>query len=180
MKVFTKTTLITGIAFGVPMGLLFGILAGITIGIARGFSVGVVFGLKIAAISGLACSLLFGLAMASFVAIQRQHVSKMRPEFTGEHLLHDGPANHFLNGEGVGGYLYLTDCRLFFRSHKFNIQTHELSIPLVDILEIRPVRTAKIFPNGLRLVTYSGREERFVVEANRRWCDEVVKALMRE
>jgi hypothetical protein len=171
MKAFAKTALITGTAFGIPMG----VIAGIVFGVARGFSSGVSFGLAIAPISGLA----FGLSMAGFMAIQRRRVSQTRPEFTGERLLHDGPANHFLNGEGVGGWLYLTEQRLLFRSHKFNIQPHELSVPLVDISEVRPVRTAKIVPNGLRLVTRSGRDERFVVQAHRRWCDEIIRAQTR-
>jgi hypothetical protein len=168
MKPFAKTALITGTAFGLPMGLL----AGIVIGIAHGFSHGALVGLVTVGASGLA----FGLSMAGFMTIQRRRFAKARPEFTGEHLLHDGPANHFLNGEGVGGWLYLTERRLLFRSHQFNIQPHELSVPLAEIAEVHPVRTAKIFPNGLRLVTRSGQEDRFVVEANRRWCDEIVRA----
>ena len=144
-------------------------------GIVSGFSGGLSFGLVTGAASGLA----FGLAMAGFMAIQRRRFSRTRPEFRGEELLHDGPANHFVNGEGVGGWLFLTRDRLLFRSHQVNIQPHELSVPLADIAEIQPVRTARIFPNGLRLVTRSGREERFVVEAHRRWSDEILKELRR-
>lgn len=171
MKSFARTALITGAAFGIPMG----VLAGIVIGLARGLSGGVLFALQIAAASGLT----FGVAMAGFMAIQRRRFVQARPEFTGEELLHDGPANHFLNGEGVGGWLFLTKERLLFRSHPFNIQRHELSVPLTEIAEVQPVRTAKVFSNGLRLVTRSGRDERFVVEAHRRWCDEIIRAQTR-
>ena len=168
MRAFAKTALITGVAFGIPMGLL----AGVVFGIAHGFSSGVRFGLMLAPISGVA----FGLAMTGFMAIQRRRFAQGRSQFTGEQLLHDGPANHFLNGEGVGGWLFLTKERLLFRSHQFNIQRHELSVPLAEIAEVQPVWTAKMFPNGLRVVTRSGRAERFVVEARRRWCDEIAKA----
>ena len=168
MKPFAKTALITGAAFGIPVGAL----GGIVVGIARGFSSGVVFGLLTAPALGLA----FGLPMAGFMALQRRRFSQARPQFTEEQLLHDGPANHFLNGEGVGGWLFLTRERLLFRSHPYNFQPHELSIPLEAIAEVHPVRTAKVFPNGLRMVTHSGREERFVVEARRTWCDEIVRA----
>ena len=168
MKSFVKTALTTGVAFGIPTG----ILAGVVFGISRGFSNGVVFGLVSALILGLP----FGLAMAGFMAMQRRRFARIRPDFTGEQLLHDGPANHFLNGEGVGGWLFLTKERLLFRSHRFNFQQHQLSIPLEDIAEVQPVRTAKIFPNGLRVVTHSGRDDRFVVEANQTWCSEIVKA----
>ena len=168
MKPFAKTTLITGSAFGIPMG----ILAGVVLGLVRGPSNGVIWGLLISGASGL----VFGLSMARFMAVQRRRFAQARPDFTGEPLLHDGPANHFLDGEGVGGWLFLTRERLLFRSHRFNLQRHELSIPLEQIAEVHPVRTARIFPNGLRLVIHSGREERFVVEAHRRWCGEIVKA----
>ena len=171
MKSFVKTALITGVAFGIPMGIFFGV----RMGIVHGFSAGVSFGLVTGAASGLA----FGLAMAGFMAIQRRRFSQARPEFRGEELLHDGPANHLLNGEGVGGWLFLTRERLLFRSHQFNNQPHELSVPLAEIAAVQPVRTAKIFPNGLRLVTRSGREERFVVEAHRRWRDEILRAQRR-
>jgi hypothetical protein len=168
MKSFTKTALISGAAFGVPMG----VLAGGVMAITRGFSFGMSFGLAMAVASGAA----FGLAMAGFLAIQRRRFSRARAELTGERLLHDGPANHFLNGEGVGGWLFLTKERLLFRSHQFNVQRHELSVLLKDIAEVQPVRTARIFPNGLRLVTRSGSEERFVVREHGTWRDEIVRA----
>ena len=168
MKSFTKTALITGTAYGIPMGLL----AGVVLTLARGFAFGIAFGLAIAVMSGAA----FGLVMGGFVAIQRRRFARARPEFSGEQLLHDGPANHFLNGEGVGGWLFLTQERLLFRSHQINIQPHELSVTLAEIAEVQPVRTAKVFPNGLRLVTRSRKEDRFVVEEHRRWCDEIIRA----
>jgi len=164
MKSFTKTALIATIAFGIPMGTL----AGIIIGFAHGLSAGVSFGIKAAAGSGL--------LLAGFMAIQRWRFSRARPEFTGEHLLHDGPANHFLKAEGVGGWRFLTKERLLFRSHQFNVQRHELSIPLAEITHVSPLNTATIFPNSPRFVTRSGREERFVVEANQTWCDEILRA----
>lgn len=168
---FVKTTIITGIAFGMPMGVLTGLLEGL----ARGSSYGFLFGLFTAVASGLA----FGLTLAVFLAIQRRRFSQARPEFVSEHLLHDGPANHFFHGEGVGGWLYLTEQRLLFRSHKINIQPHELSVPLTDIVEVRAVRTAKIFPNGLSLVTRHGLDERFVVENHKKWCNEIARAQAR-
>ncbi|MBL9174784.1 MAG: hypothetical protein JNL10_14700 [Verrucomicrobiales bacterium] len=171
MKSFAKTALMVGAAFGTPMG----VLAGVVMGIARGSSAGILFGLATAIASGLA----FGVTTAGFMAVQRRRIAIARPEFTGEQLLHDGPANHFLNGEGVGGWLFLTRERLLFRSHQFNVQPHEWSIPLADITEVPAVRTARVFPNGLRLVTQAGITERFVVEAHRKWCEEISRAQAR-
>lgn len=166
-KTFFKTTVIAAAAFGVPMG----IVAGIVVGIARGVSGGVPAG----GIVAIAAGLPFGLMVGFFTVLQRQRVDKTRPEFKGEELVHDGPANHFLNYEGVGGWLFLTKERLFFRSHHFNIQRHELSIAVDDIAEVQPVRTARIFSNGLRVVTRSGRDERFVVQQHRRWCEQITR-----
>ena len=149
-----------------------GLLTGVAMGSLCGLSVGTKTGLAIGLLSGVA----FGLAMACFFAIQRGRFALARPELTGEDVLHDGPANHFLNGEGVGGWLFLTKERVVFRSHQFNIQPHELSVPLTEITDVQDVRLAKVFPTGLRFVTRSGNEEWFVVEDNRRWRDEIVKA----
>jgi hypothetical protein len=129
-------------------------------------------GLWLAVGSGL----FFGVAMAAFASDQRCQFASQRPASSGEEVLHEGPANHFLNREGVGGWIYLTPRRFLFRSHAINLQPHELSIELSDISEAQPVMTAKIIPNGLRIVTRSGRDERFVVEDRRRWCYEIANA----
>ncbi len=40
----------------------------------------------------------------------------------GETLLDESPGNHFLNGESRGGTILLTDRRIGFRPHRFNVQ----------------------------------------------------------
>jgi hypothetical protein len=163
MRRFARTTLRTGIPFGIAMGVFCVLMAGWQ----RGLSLAVGSGL------------LFGITMAAFTGYQQRRFAVQRPAFTNEQILHEGPANHFLNGEGVGGWIYLTSRRLLFRSHAINFQPHELSIELSDISKALPVLTAKIIPNGLRIVTRSGRDERFVVEERRRWCDEITNAQKR-
>ena len=160
MRRFAKTTILAGIPFGLAMGVFYVL----RVGWSRG--------LLLASGSGL----LFGIAMAAFSTYQRRRFTVERPAFADERVLHEGPANHFLNREGVGGWIYLTTRRLLFRSHAINFQPHELSIELSDISEAMPVLTAKFIPNGLRIVTHSGRDERFVVEERRRWCDEIKRA----
>ena len=163
MRKFVKTTLFTGIPFGAAMGVFYILVAGWHMG------------LWLAVGSGL----FFGVAMAAFASYQRCQFASQRPASSGEEVLHEGPANHFFNGESVGGWIYLTPRRLLFRSHAINLQPHELSIDLSDVSEALPVLTAKIIPNGLRIVTRSGRDERFVVEGHRRWCDEITNAQRR-
>ena len=168
MKPFLRTALVTGTAFGVFMGLFWAVVGAV----GPESWLGGPLRVALAVVSGVP----FGLAMAGFAAIQRRRFARVRPELAGEDLLHDGPANHWLHGEGVGGWLFLTKERLLFRSHRFNVQRHELSVPLADITRVRAVRTAKLFPNGLRVNLGSGHVERFVVRENRRWCEEILKA----
>jgi hypothetical protein len=168
MKSFLKTTVIMGAMFGIPMGLV----AGVVFAFVGGIHFGILFGVA----GGSASGLLFGLAMAAFMMFQRRRLEQARPELPGQVVLYEGAANHFMNCEGVGGWLYLTKERLQFLSHDFNIQCHEWSVALEEISEVQAVRTAKILANGLRIVTRDGKDERFVVEEHKKWCDEIVKA----
>ena len=59
----------------------------------------------------------------------------------GEELVHDMLGNHFLHGEGRGGRILLTNRRLGFRPHRFNVQLGLWSTPLVDILDVAPEGT---------------------------------------
>lgn len=156
---FLKMTVFAGVPFGLFMGLFFTFLSG-------GFFE---FGL------GLAFGLLFGLLLAAFAAWQGSRFTREVPGLEGEQLLKQGPANHFRGWEGVGGWLYLTDKRLLFRSHRFNVQNHELSMPLGEIVEVQTCSTAWVIPNGLRVVTAQGAE-RFVVEGRRSWLEEISQA----
>src|SRR5947199_4936916 len=123
MRRFAKTTILAGIPFGLAMGVFYVL----RVGWSRG--------LLLASGSGL----LFGITMAAFSTYQRRRFTVERPAFTDEQVLHEGPANHFLNRAGVGGWIYLTTRRLLFRSHAINLQPHELSIELSDISEVMPV-----------------------------------------
>ena len=156
MSRFLKTAIFAGVPFGLLMGLFFAFRYGSSFGLA----------------SGLACSVLFGLTIASFAAWQSSRFSRQAPALEGERIRKQGPANHFRGWEGVGGWLYLTDKRLLFRSHGFNVQRHELSMPLAEVADVQACSTAWVIPNGLRLVTEKGAE-RFVVEGRRDWVDQI-------
>src|SRR5262249_2058735 len=137
MRRFLKLAVFTGLPFAIGMGLFFTIWFGHPTGLVLGL------------ISGL----LFGLTLALFVYLLSFRAACAEAAFEGEVLIKQGPANHLRRMEGVGGWLYLTEQRLLFRSHRFNIQNHELSIPLGDILEVQARATAWIIPNGLLVVT---------------------------
>jgi hypothetical protein len=159
MQRFLKTTIFAGVPFGLFMGLFFTVQSGSFFGFGR----------------GLAAGLLFGLLLAAFAAWQGSRFTLETPSLEGEDLLKQGPANHFRGWEGVGGWLYLTDKRLLYRSHRFNVQNHELSMPLGEVVEVQTCLTAWVIPNGLRVVTTQGTE-RFVVEGRRSWLEEISQA----
>lgn len=165
MKEYIKTVLSAGIPFGIGMGLFFSLTYGIGIG----------------AIAGGGAGLLFGLSLSSFVQFQRKKFRKNSSEITGgRDIIMDGPANHFKGIEGVGGWIYITSGELIFKSHAFNVQSHQIIIPLNQITEIRPVSTAGIIPNGLLVITNSGSSEKFVVNNRKGWIEGInnaVKAL---
>jgi len=117
--------------------------------------------------------------MARFVSSQRKRIAADPLAIPGEATLRDGPSNHFKGPEGVGGWLYLTPKRLLFRSHAINVQLHEIALPLNEIVSAEASRTLGIIPNGLRIVTASGRVERFVVEGNREWSAAIAEAQSR-
>lgn len=157
-KRLAKTVLIAGLPFGVVMSLFFMLSS---YSPASNIATGVVSGA------------LFGVGMAAFAEYQGRRFSGHDPCAPGEELLKQGGANHRRKAEGVGGYLYLTSERLLFCSHKFNLQNHELSIPLEDISSVRPRLTAGFIPNGLEVVWGGEKKERFVVAGRREWAREL-------
>ena len=165
MRRFWLTTLRCGIPFGLIMAIFISLCAGWRSGVA----------------CGLAAGLLFGVSIAVCAGRQRRRFQTESPgfSFTGEELLREGPASHFLHGESIGGWLYLTTRRLLFRSHPFNLQRHDTDLPLASIPEASPVFTAWIIPNGLLVRTVSGQHERFVVEQHERWSEEISRARSR-
>ena len=90
-----------------------------------------------------------------------------------ERILFDTGANHLKGVEGVGGKLYLTNKRLVFKSHKFNIQNHLLSINLSDIYKIERHKTLGLVNNGLTLTTKQNKTEKFAVQQIDEWLNEL-------
>ena len=91
-----------------------------------------------------------------------------------ERVIREGGANVQRRWEAVGGRLFLTNARLVFSSHSFNVQTGPLEIPLADIREITPCWTKfmgliPLAPNSLAVRSDSG-EHRFVVHGRRAWA----------
>lgn len=120
----------------------------------------IVAGLAGGAISGFLFGWLIGLfAKSKFVT----QATKIETDVD-ENILFETPANHFKGIEAVGGKLYLTNKRLIFKSHKLNIQTHQLSINLTNIKKIDRHKTLGVVNNGLSITTVNDVTEKFVVD----------------
>jgi hypothetical protein len=94
----------------------------------------------------------------------------------GETVLKDGRANFQRGAEAVGGRLYLTDRRLIFESHTFNIQIGTTEIPLAEIAGLRKVWTkflgvVPIAPNSIAVTTTDGSEHRIVCPKRGEWIE---------
>lgn len=157
LKNTTKGHIKTGVYSGLAFGIFMGVFAVFTSGPAG------------AVLAGLVSGVLFGLMMAVFLSIMTRKMAGKLPLLPGEEIVKEGPANHFVRGESVGGWLTVTTQRLQFTSHKINVQVHNLSLSLNEIAGAETVATAGIIPNGLLIQTASGQKERFVVNGRAAW-----------
>lgn len=103
-------------------------------------------------------------------------VETSRPEQS-EQLLLKVIANLFRGWESVGGKLSITNKKLHFKSHSFNIQTGETILCLNEIVEVRKVNTAGIVPNGLLVRLKNGNSFQFVVSKRNQVYDTIVTLL---
>src|SRR3954451_16880617 len=92
----------------------------------------------------------------------------------GEALIKESRANLQRGIESVGGHLYLTDRRLIFESHRFNVQAGATEIPLGDITGVRKVWTTflgaiPLPPNSIAVTTAGGQEHRIVCSKRDEW-----------
>jgi hypothetical protein len=91
----------------------------------------------------------------------------------GEVICVQEAAGHFKGREAVGGFLCLTDKRLLFKSHKLNLQNHELSILLSDIALVNSYKTLGLQNNGLAVHLANQATEKFVVGKPAQWIEAI-------
>ncbi|WEK20673.1 MAG: hypothetical protein P0Y49_05915 [Candidatus Pedobacter colombiensis] len=147
-------------------GLLFGLYSAFTSNAHNALIAG--------PISGLA----FGIATYLFTTsktVKRQTQIKIS---SGETIIYSGGANHFINGEAVGGKLYLLANKIQFQSHGFNFQNHGLIIDLQKVKNVTFYNTLGLVPNGLAISTTDGQTEKFVVSGRQLWKDEIEKLIL--
>jgi hypothetical protein len=143
-------------------GLLFGLAAGLLYGLARGPVDGVIIGILTGCIFGLFLGVFSLLAIRKFRGMRAEMAQQVS-------IVYDGGANHFVGIEGVGGWLFLTDRELIFKSHKFNVNRHELVVPLSDIASVKTGKSLGLIANKLTVQTKLGSSEVFVVNDAPAW-----------
>ncbi|WP_299015643.1 GRAM domain-containing protein [uncultured Polaribacter sp.] len=118
-------------------------------------------------------SLIYGVAMTLFFIflfpwmmkkLVGKRINTIQPELLENEMVNDEIfANLFKGIEGVGGKIFLTNERLIFKSHSLNIQKGQTNIKYSDILSVSKKKTAKLFNNGIKLITKKGTTYKFVV-----------------
>jgi hypothetical protein len=159
---FAKVAVLAGVPFGFFMGVW--------------SHPGPPLGLPGFLIIALPSGVMFGVMLAAFIESQRSRFTHEDPCLEEERVLKQGPANHLCGWEARGGWLYLTDRRLLFRSHGYNIQNQELSIPIEAVVDAQPCATFCLIPNGLRVLTQHS-VQRFVVSRRRSWAAAITATL---
>jgi len=168
-----KAKIRTGLFFGIAMAIFFILQNLLTHSnlTTKDVVITIVSGLFGGALSGL----LFGWLVGLFANSKRVTKDTKIDTEANETILFDTGANHFKGAEAVGGKLYLTDKRLVFKSHKFNIQNHKLSINLSDIEKVDRYKTLGLVNNGLSVTTTGNKIEKFVVQQPDKWFSQLIE-----
>src|SRR5262249_40925869 len=94
--------------------------------------------LALSPVVGLGIAVLTGLPGFMVLRALRPK-NRFEPE-RGESIKSDVAANHFLRNEGRGGRLFVTDRRLVFVPHRFNVQLDRVEQRLADVRAIQWAR----------------------------------------
>lgn len=149
---------------GIPFGIIFFFLIWFRSGLAAGLIVGAI----IAAV--------IGIAGTAFYHSQKVEFRKSSPLHTGgQNIVMDGPCNHFVGKEGVGGWMYLTEREIIFVSHNINYNVHSLNILLDSITDISFYNALGFVPNGMSVTTQAGKVEKFVLYDRKKWARAIQK-----
>jgi len=162
-KYFTKVNLLSFLFYFVFTGIAFSIMDNWRIGIIQAFFSSVIF------------ILFMPLLQKINAKTATKLMLKMPLEGEGNAILCGG-ANHFKNWEAVGGKMVLFHDLLVFKSHKFNIQNHQLHLPLNEISNIEPYAVWGLVPTGLKISLANGQTEKFVVGNRDEWIAAILAA----
>ena len=161
----------------IKAGLYFGIITSFFLALI--FRISSLLGLGLSLVVGLVSGVLFSLCLGIFIKVQSKKVEPLGRQMAREHrIVFEGKANHFMNKEGVGGWLFLTPEFLFFKSHRFNFQNHELTIPVSLIKSATPCKLLN-FATGLKIEKTNGTWETFAVDGNNEWVVKINNSIVK-
>jgi len=80
-----------------------------------------------------------------------------------ETIIYEVPANLKRSAEYVGGKLIITNERICFEPHSFNIQRKAIEIHFAEIKSLREAKVLWIIPNGLEIHLYKGEVYKFIM-----------------
>ena len=86
-----------------------------------------------------------------------------------ESIIKKKSANHLVGNQFVGGKLYLTNQRIVFKSHRLNVNNHQISF---ELTEIQGAVKSKLF-NGMIIILKNGEEKPFVVWGRKKLINEI-------
>ena len=149
--------------------------------ILAGFGFSILFGLFLwfrydihtALVSGSLSGLSFGTILYFFATSKTVNRQTQIQNVDEQAIIYSGKANYFLNGEAVGGKLYLLSDRLEFKSHSFNVQNYAQKIPLSEVQEVGFYNVIGIMPTGLSITLIDGKTEKFVISNRKKWRDKI-------
>jgi len=151
-----------GLFFGLGMSFFLAIKGFITSDVLTNHEISKIITASL--IGGGAGGFIYGLVIGKFGLSKFINKSIKFELKKDEKLIFQTPANHFKGIESVGGKLFLTDKSLFFKSHRLNIQNHELTIDIINIVRVERFNTIGFIKNGLLIETNLHAKEKFVVE----------------
>jgi len=152
---------------GIPFGIVFGFFTWMS----RDLSSGI--------IGGIIVSIIVGVFWTVFFHVQKVKFKKNGPKNTdGQRIIMDGPCNHFVGKDSVGGWMYLTEHQAIFVSHNINRLNHSLSISLDKITDVGFWFGLTFIPNGLSITTQAGEVEKFVVNNRKIWARKIRESIL--
>ena len=119
------------------------------------------------AVAGLVAGLIFSFIIDySATRLYKKNIVSIDE---GETVIKEGGANHFKGSAGVGGKFVLTNKRLIFKSHKSNLQNHQETYDLSQLVSARATKTLNLFNNGLTIELTDNEIHKFVVDEPDKW-----------
>ncbi len=187
MKHRGKNAVKAGIVFGLGMGffcalLFIPLMTLVLMAEIKGISVlliGPLVGIILSVILALFGGVLFGLLIWLFSKLQDGKVKELRAEvMAGTTVYYDDAANHLVGKEGVGGWLFLTEHSLYYKSFLTNIQVHELNLPFEEIEKVEAARF-KVIGQSIRVCRKDGTVEIYVVNEPKTWESKINERMNR-